>query len=264
MQTLPRPGYIYLLTFPDGQRYVGQTYRDGGVAVRVSRYRRLGTKSQWKLHAELVRQGADSFSVRVLAQGFQTLEGLNAAERYFIALFDTFHNGLNCTTGGDSGYVFSEAAKRRMSLSHTGKVLSREHRDAIGEGNRGKPKSEETRRKLSIANSGEKNPHFGKKQSAESNAKRRASMLGQRRGPEGCAVGGCSRRRIAKGLCGMHYHRQLRTGDAGQADPILNHTPSPPDGLCTVGGCGKPHRAKGMCAVHYSRKLRATRRALAG
>lgn len=60
-----------------------------------------------------------------------------------------------------------------------------------------------------------------------------------------CSVVRCTRPRITRGLCAMHYARQYRTGDAGTAEPklIFGRT-------CSVEGCGTPARSLGRCRVH--------------
>jgi len=175
MQILPRPGIVYLLTFINGDEYVGKTYDLPN--RRFNEYRRGGRPSQAKLYQALQTQG--DFAVTVLMQGIQTLEGLNAAERAFISIFDTFRNGLNSTTGGDGGYIQSLDVRKRKSAKtkgvkkhaghgalvsathkargvmfprwalekawaqNTGKHHTVNHRKAISDSLRGKPKSPE-------------------------------------------------------------------------------------------------------------------------
>lgn len=132
MSILPRPGLIYLLTFPNGWRYVGQTYSD--FETRINRYRRGGEKGQRKLYQAIQTQGADSFTVVVLMQGIQTLEGLNAAEIYFIELLDTYRNGLNGNAGGQGmlGMSPSQETRDKISASHTGRKHSDAHHAKTG------------------------------------------------------------------------------------------------------------------------------------
>lgn len=41
-----------------------------------------------------------------------------------------------------------------------------------------------------------------------------------------CLVDGCARKRVAKGLCGLHYMRQKRTGDVGTVKRRVDLTDS--------------------------------------
>ena len=41
-------------------------------------------------------------------------EELNTKEKYYIALFDTYSNGYNCTLGGDGGRTSSKLTEREV------------------------------------------------------------------------------------------------------------------------------------------------------
>jgi len=149
MSILPKPGLIYLL---DGGaprlRYIGQTY--SSVNVRLRQHKSDAARGvETALYHAVRKHGWESFAVKVLAQGFQTLEGLNAAERYFIAALDTFHNGLNCTTGGDRDYVVSESTRRKMR-----KPRSPAHCANISAAKMGHAVSQKTRDKISATKTG--------------------------------------------------------------------------------------------------------------
>lgn len=63
-----------------------------------------------------------------------------------------------------------------------------------------------------------------------------------------CSVYGCGGRRIARGLCNLHWKR-LR--NMGPLPPITRSSG------CSVGGCGGAHHAHGLCAMHAARKRRS-------
>ncbi len=68
-----------------------------------------------------------------------------------------------------------------------------------------------------------------------------------------CSVDECHRKRYARGLCGMHYKRQLRHGD------VLAEAPARGEGdpkVCTVPDCGRPMATRGWCHGHYLRWYR--------
>jgi hypothetical protein len=62
-------------------------------------------------------------------------------------------------------------------------------------------------------------------------------------------VGQCQRQRYAKGLCGMHYKRQLRHGDVLAEVPRRGTARS----VCSVEGCEEPVDGWGWCHGHYQR-----------
>lgn len=59
-----------------------------------------------------------------------------------------------------------------------------------------------------------------------------------------CTEPDCDRRVYARGWCGMHYKRWLRTGS-----PVRGETPR----TCAVEGCERASRARGWCHAHYQR-----------
>ena len=63
-----------------------------------------------------------------------------------------------------------------------------------------------------------------------------------------CSVPDCGRPVFGHGFCNMHYKRWRKTGDPGEATPLLR-----PDRGCSVDGCPEPHAALGFCATHWRR-----------
>ena len=140
-------GYIYKITNKiNGKIYIGQTIH---LNRRFNKYRGLRCKGQPKLYRALVKYGIDSFTL----EQFDTApeEQLDDLEIKYIAQFDSFMNGYNCTTGGKR-CIISEATKVKMSDSHKG---TRNH-------NFGKHLSDEQKQKLSLAKRGALNPNFGR------------------------------------------------------------------------------------------------------
>lgn len=60
----------------------------------------------------------------------------------------------------NKGIPRTEEVKEKIRIAHTGKVLSLEHRQAIGKGNEGGKRSEETRLQMSLAASGERSSQW--------------------------------------------------------------------------------------------------------
>lgn len=64
-----------------------------------------------------------------------------------------------------------------------------------------------------------------------------------------CSVPECEKPGLAKELCRMHYYRIKRTGQVGDAKPLVIVTAKPNKG-CAAEGCGRPHFAHGFCRSH--------------
>ena len=68
-----------------------------------------------------------------------------------------------------------------------------------------------------------------------------------------CSVEGCSDSHRARGWCGMHYQRWVRSGSLGPAKSLRHDNQHKacrhPD------GCPQPARKRGWCDMHYSRIL---------
>lgn len=115
-------------------------------------------------------------------------------------------------------------------------------------------------------------------------------------GAEACAVDGCERRPLARGLCGTHYRRQRRTGSTADPFPAgawchyCAERATAPDGLChehrrrvrlrgdplravrqspklpaqgreCIEGDGRPVFRHALCSTHYWRRWRVIRNA---
>ena len=69
-----------------------------------------------------------------------------------------------------------------------------------------------------------------------------------------CKVDGCLKVRNAKGLCGMHYHRLRKHGDANYIPkPPANLIIGPGDKVCKIEDCLKKVHIQGVCSMHYDR-----------
>lgn len=103
LKELKITGIIYMLTFPDGQKYVGQTIqlkerikrhmRDSRNPSKVSFYTSLGKH---------LKQFNNNFKIDLLHQNVNW-EQLNDLETQEIKNHDSYHNGLNDTEGGQNG-----------------------------------------------------------------------------------------------------------------------------------------------------------------
>lgn len=63
-----------------------------------------------------------------------------------------------------------------------------------------------------------------------------------------CSVETCQNEAACKGLCGKHYKRQWRHGDANKTMIIMNEGKA-----CVVEDCERPAAKLGVCKMHYTR-----------
>ena len=132
------------------------------------------------IYAAMQKYGIDAFTWQIIEEC--DVDSLEARERHWIVVFDTFNNGYNLTGGGEYNKEFSTETRNRMSEAQTGKKQSK---DLIGKRvvkgkshwTYGKPRSEETKEKI-------RKTLTGKKQDIEVSAKISKSNTGKKMSPE--------------------------------------------------------------------------------
>lgn len=132
------------------------------------------------IYAAMQKYGIDAFSWQVIEEC--DVNSLEARERHWIVVFDTFNNGYNLTGGGEYNKEYSAETRKRMSEAQTGKKQSKdliEKRVVKGESHwtYGKPRSEETKEKI-------RKTLTGKKQDPAVTAKISSSNTGKKMSPE--------------------------------------------------------------------------------
>jgi group I intron endonuclease len=178
---------IYIVTNSvNGKQYVGIT---NSLAKRWNKHRNAKGSAP-ALHEAIKKYGIDSFVFTHFADAFDP-ESAKSIEVMLIAEHNTLApNGYNLTSGGDGTLCPSDEVRARMSEAHRGHKQSAETRakrseslkKAYAEGRKKSlvgttwQMSEEGKSKTRAAKLGEKNPMYGKKQSAETKAKKAASM----------------------------------------------------------------------------------------
>lgn len=96
-KTKGRVCYIYKLTSPSGNIYIGQT---SNISRRLGHYRDLHCKAQRLLYDELVKYGWGSFKKEILFDGRATVDEICQLERDFIKNMATLDNTLNIKHSG--------------------------------------------------------------------------------------------------------------------------------------------------------------------
>lgn len=103
-------GTIYKSTSPSGRVYIGQTTRP--VEMRWNEYKDLNnSKGQPKLHRSFKKHGVENHIFEVIMTGITSKEMLNWYEIFYIAIYDSYKNGLNCTIGGEGNLIPEEDLK---------------------------------------------------------------------------------------------------------------------------------------------------------
>jgi len=169
-------GVIYKATCKiTGKSYIGMTNdfkNRKHVHIRESLN---GSNAHPKFYSAIRKYGVKNFEWAIIdCSG--TLETLNICEMHWIEKFDSFHNGYNCTKGGEGfssgkdnpmfnngwfgkenpmfGRKHSEKTKMKMRLAHKGHEVSLETRRKIGLASRNRKRAQltkQTKDKLSFA-----------------------------------------------------------------------------------------------------------------
>jgi len=176
---------VYKVTnLQNGKCYIGATKQPLNHR-RIKHQYAVKTGSEALFHNALRKYGESSFTWEVL-HTCKDREELSKMEAYYTDYYDSFNNGYNMQTGGDSEYIISELVKEKLSIASKGKPKSEEHRknikknhaDVSGENNPmyGKHHTKEAREKISKTKAAKGNYWTGRKHSEESRAKMRKSQ----------------------------------------------------------------------------------------
>lgn len=135
---------VYIYTFPNGKKYVGQTIQT--LAQRAHRgeaYRECPL-----VYNAIQKYGWDNIKKEIVVE-CDTQEELNRQERFFIAFYKTtdINFGYNLQSGGNNG-TMSDETKKKISEANKGRIFSEKHRQKLRESHIGKKLSEETKEKM--------------------------------------------------------------------------------------------------------------------
>lgn len=171
-------GQIYKITnIINGLCYIGQTKYKA-----IDRYKtHINTYKNTRFYNSIHKYGSENFTLEILEDNVKN-EDLDELEIYYIALYDSYHNGYNETIGGHGthGYIFTKKDKQKKSKSmketwkHSKKLNNPERNKKISNALKGKPKSNTQRNKLSALakkRNGDKNPFYGKTHSQSTKQK---------------------------------------------------------------------------------------------
>ena len=140
---------IYLLTFPSGKSYVGQTIL--AIEDRLQQHRRMAKSGTFAVNAAWRKYGEPRVTI---LERVETREELDRQERFWIQELDTrAPNGYNLTKGGlggspNEGRTFSEEVRQNMSRGQTGRRHSEETKAKMRAAKLGKPRPAATVEKI--------------------------------------------------------------------------------------------------------------------
>lgn len=136
-------GYIYCISnIHNDKKYIGQVVAWKGKDRLVEHYRQAhyGYYPVTKFRNVLRKYPLEDFSVETIDCAYSK-EELSEKEIYWIAKYDSFHNGYNSSLGGDggcTGYKHTEKAKKKISENNRKRTISQSMKDKISKANSGR------------------------------------------------------------------------------------------------------------------------------
>ena len=159
---------IYILTSPSGKQYIG---KDTHLPKRINQH--LSGKCRCRAIQSAIRKyGRDTFTVKVIPYPYISKQMLSIFEQSYIAEYNTYHNGYNLTTGGDSPEMSFET-RQKMSKSAKGKVRTAAHQAKLTKAIQGE-------RHPMFGRKGEASPRYGKKHTPETRKKMSQAAKGRK------------------------------------------------------------------------------------
>jgi len=132
---------IYMITGPDGRRYIGMTTKTE--AQRMRQHRKDRGRFNMPILKAIADHGIEAFTIRTLAECIDRREAI-ACERGLIAQYGTLYSagGYNLTRGGVgmSGYRHTAETKAKWSAQRLGKKrppFTAEHRARMSAAHKG-------------------------------------------------------------------------------------------------------------------------------
>ena len=157
---MKNPGLYIITNRIDTFQYVG---KDQNLPTRIRNHFSGNTPNCKHIHRAIMKYGKDAFDVEIIRYPNISPEALAEVERWKIRQLDSFHNGYNCTEGGEGmpGHKHSKESRAKMSKANSGennpmygKTHSESTLDKMSEVKKGKKFSEKHRHNLSQARIG--------------------------------------------------------------------------------------------------------------
>ena len=143
---------VYLITNKiNNKKYVGITKK--GVENRVKQHFNIkpSKRGLTRLKRAIVKYGVSNFVYETLETDIPD-DKAEERERYYIAFYNSYKKGYNCTIGGGGtvGYVFTDEVKQKMSKSWCyEKIITPERNQKLSESLKGRKFTEEHKQNMS-------------------------------------------------------------------------------------------------------------------
>lgn len=158
----------------DGKSYVGRSVNLKHRYLEHMLMLRKGIEPCVKLNRAWQKHGEENFKYEIIC--YCDADELNEKEIAYIAQYDSFRNGYNCTAGGGGiiGYHHTAEAKEKIGKALRGRTLSLEVRQKMSQWQIGRKFTDEHKKALSLAwtderrammtatRSGKDNPNYGR------------------------------------------------------------------------------------------------------
>jgi len=122
----------------NGKKYIGQTNRELRIRIREHHCFSFHKNSSDPFHKALRKYGREKFKWNILCFS-NNQEELNKMEIFYIQKHKTCasdRTGYNVREGGSNGRI-SKESREKMSKSHKGKILSKQHKKNISNKTKG-------------------------------------------------------------------------------------------------------------------------------
>ena len=146
---LKKSNIIYLITFENNKKYIGQTTRK--LSIRLRGYLTDSKRNKHNLKMLNAILFYDKCKVEILCECLSLIE-LNKKEPEFIKTYNSVETGYNSNYGGDNTLT-TEDTKKKISLKNSGKKRSQEVKDKMGLAHRGKKLEDWHKTQIGIKNS---------------------------------------------------------------------------------------------------------------
>ena len=97
---MDRTHKIYKIQFPNGKVYIGQTVDVNSRWREHLREAAIGNNT--KVYRAMRKYKIDISCFSIVEDNILTLEESNAKEIFYIAKYNSWHNGYNCNSGGSN------------------------------------------------------------------------------------------------------------------------------------------------------------------
>ena len=113
-------GLIYMATI-NGRKYIGRS-----VNFQSRKSGHLRARTDCAFHRAIQKHGAHAVTWRILAEEIP-VHHLSTYEVFWIRFYDTYHNGLNATPGGEASASMCPEVRKKMSNTVNAQVERGDH-----------------------------------------------------------------------------------------------------------------------------------------